>query len=374
MAPDKLALKMFGKFGRFPNIYKPMFANRWAYRWYGEQLARDLRRQRCDVVLVTNMTQFLPIIRRLNPNIVIVLQMHCEWLNQLDRGMLRQRLQHCDVIAGVSEFITQKAKACFPEFADRFVTIYDGVNVDDFISKWDDSAAHKSNGEQHIVYVGRITPEKGVHTLIEAFNRIADRFPSACLDIVGPDEINPPALVVPFSKDPKVFELASLFDQKGVYRAKIDALAAARKDRIHFYGNLPHSPMLVQKYQFADISVTPSIWEEPFGLPVVEAMSAGAPVIATAGGAFPELVLPEKTGLLVERGNAAQLADALARLLADAPTREKMGRAGRARAVELFSWDHIARDFLNLCRQQVTRRQINSKTSRQVKGLQFSQS
>jgi glycosyltransferase involved in cell wall biosynthesis len=355
MAVDKLAMKLMGKFGRFPDYRKPLFANRWAYRWYGQQLAMDLRQQRCDVAMIVNMSQFVPIVRRHNPNILIILQMHCEWLNQLDHETMRKRLRHCDLIAGVSDFITQKAKACFPEFADRFVTIYDGVNVDDFASKWTAGRPKPSGDEQRIVFVGRITPEKGVHTLIEAFNRIADRFPRARLEIVGPDEINPPALVVPFSNDPKVFELVPLFEV-GAYRALVEKLAAVNRNRITFAGNLPHSVSLVGKYQSGDVCVTPSIWEEPFGMPVVEAMSAGSPVIATRGGAFPELIQQDQTGLLVERGNPQELADALAKFLADPAMCERMGRASRERAVEMFSWDRIADDFVKLCQQRIGRR------------------
>jgi glycosyltransferase involved in cell wall biosynthesis len=64
--------------------------------------------------------------------------------------------------------------------------------------------------------------------------------------------------------------------------------------------------------------------------------------VATRGGAFPEIVEHERTGLLVERGEAPQLADAILRLCEDDRRRNAMGQAGRTRARERFSWDHVA--------------------------------
>ena len=57
---------------------------------------RDLRRQRCDVVHVTNFTQLIPPIRALNPKIKIFLHMQCDWLVQLDRRMIEGRLRSVD--------------------------------------------------------------------------------------------------------------------------------------------------------------------------------------------------------------------------------------------------------------------------------------
>lgn len=100
-------------------------------------------------------------------------------------------------------------------------------------------------------------------------------------------------------------------------------------------------------YQCAEMLVYPSL-HEGFGLPVVEAMACGIPVVGTHSGGVEETIEDEKTGLLVERGNATQLADAMVSLLGDASRRESMGRAGRARAAELFSWDRVARELANL--------------------------
>jgi glycosyltransferase involved in cell wall biosynthesis len=81
------------------------------------------------------------------------------------------------------------------------------------------------------------------------------------------------------------------------------------------------------------------LWHEPFGIPIIEAMAAGIPVVATRGGAFPETVDDGETGFLVERGDAAALAVALRRLLEHPELRQRMGARARRRVRSHFTWD-----------------------------------
>jgi glycosyltransferase involved in cell wall biosynthesis len=98
----------------------------------------------------------------------------------------------------------------------------------------------------------------------------------------------------------------------------------------------------VDRYYGADIFAFAPIWNEGFGLPPVEAMAAGLPVVTSRSGTVVETVVEGKTGYLVEKNNAEQLAQALLVLLNDDDRREAMGRAGRVRALDHFSWDNIA--------------------------------
>ena len=82
--------------------------------------------------------------------------------------------------------------------------------------------------------------------------------------------------------------------------------------------------------------------QEPFGLPVVEAMAAGRPVVASRAGGIPELVADGRTGLLVEPGDPLALADALLTLLADPERARAMGAAGRKDAVAHWTWQRAA--------------------------------
>lgn len=94
-------------------------------------------------------------------------------------------------------------------------------------------------------------------------------------------------------------------------------------------------------YQAASICVVPSLWEEPFGLVALEAMACGRPVCAARTGGLAEIVVDEETGLLFERGDAADLARCLERLLADPALAARMGAAGRRRAASEYAWEHV---------------------------------
>src|SRR5690606_15060323 len=117
--------------------------------------------------------------------------------------------------------------------------------------------------------------------------------------------------------DPMLTPLISLFDSRR-YRGFLDEKLQGLRDAVRFTGNVAHGPALADLYRSGDVCVFPSIWEEPFGIPVIEAMATGKAVVATRGGAFPEIIEDGHSGLLVERGNAEALALALLRILGDA--------------------------------------------------------
>jgi glycosyltransferase involved in cell wall biosynthesis len=114
---------------------------------------------------------------------------------------------------------------------------------------------------------------------------------------------------------------------------------------VSFTGSVPHR-QLISFYKDADVFVFPSVWNEPFGMPIVEAMAAGVPVVSTRGGGIPEIVVDGKTGLLVERGDASALAEAILRLLSNENLREAIIRDAHERAVELLSWEKIVENLL----------------------------
>jgi glycosyltransferase involved in cell wall biosynthesis len=121
-------------------------------------------------------------------------------------------------------------------------------------------------------------------------------------------------------------------------------------------------PDVIQLYEHAAVFCCPSVYE-PFGIINLEAMACETAVVASRVGGIPEVVVPEETGLLVDpalkpgtfepsdpAAFSSGLARAINRLAADPELRASMGRKGRQRALDRFSWDAIADATLDLYR------------------------
>ena len=144
----------------------------------------------------------------------------------------------------------------------------------------------------------QLFPRKGIRFLIEAAARIKPRFPALKVVIAG-DGFERPDLV----------RLAARARHR---RTTSPSSAGCR------------TPTLPPYYRAAAVSVIPSL-EEGFGIPAAEAMGCETPVVATDAGGLPEVVEHGVTGLVVPRGNADALADAIATLLADRALRRANG-------------------------------------------------
>ena len=326
---------------------RPPFAMIHNFLEYIVQICFDLRRRRPDVVHIQNFSQFVPVVRRLYPRATIVLHMQCEWLSQLDRSMIASRLAATDLMIGTSEYITDKVRKRFPEYARRCVTIYNGVEVERFAAQRGQGA--RGDGPRQVLFVGRVSPEKGVHTLIDAFTSVAERFADVQLNIVGPGGAAPREYIVGLSDNPRVAELDVFYKQQGTgpvdYMAQMQARVPAHlRERVIFHGGVAHAE-IANQYRRADIFVNAS-YSDAFPIPVPEAMASGLPIVASAVGGIPEAVVDGETGRLVESGDIPALSEALSQLLADEACREAMGRAASERARRLFSWDLVTDNVL----------------------------
>jgi len=340
---ERWSLESLRKLPGPPNARRPLFASRLYYLGYALRVASDLRREQCDLVHIYNFSQFVPVIRAFNPQVKIVLHMQCEWLTQLDRAMIEKRLREVDLVIGCSRYITEKIRRSFPEYVGRCQTIFNGVDPDLFHRANRHGAIEKDSANR-LLFVGRVSPEKGVHVLLDAFHQVIQRFPHAEIEIVGPQRAAPMEFIIALSDDPKVAALASFYSKSYMSSLKEQASGDLRS-RTRFTGFVVHTE-LVTHYHDADVFIFPSVWSEPFGMPIVEAMASGVPVIATRAGGIPEILEDGKSGLLVEPGDAAGLAEAVQNLLSRGDMRRSIGGAGRQRARELFTWDRVAGDLL----------------------------
>lgn len=339
----QILLKLLKPFSKLFDVKRPYFSSSFFCLDYVLKVAKDLKKQDFDIVHILNFSQFVPIIRRFNPEIKIVLHMQCEWLTQLDQKMIGQQLKEVNLIIGCSEYITKKIRNYFPQFADRCKTVYNGVNVDHFV-RGDHQNKMKKNETKRLLLVGRVSPEKGVHVLLNAFKKVVSCYPKVELKIIGHKTPAPYEFIVGLSDDPKILGLAPFYSGSYLSHLK-NRLPSSSTNKISFAGPIPHTE-LINHYRDADIFVYPSVWHEPFGIPPIEAMAAGIPVIATRSGGITETVKDGETGLLVGRDDVKALAEAILSLLSNDELMCKMGKTGRQRAVELFSWEHITKSLI----------------------------
>lgn len=321
---------------------RPLYSSRLAHRLYAEQVARDLRTQKVDIVHLHNMFQFVRPIRAANPRAKIVLQMHCEWLSQLDRNLIMDRIKGVDLVLGVSEHITGRILERLPHLVDRCRTVYEGASLAQFSTG--DQIAGSEPSNQRIMFLGRVSPEKGVHVLIDAFPKIAAACPESRLDIVGPLGVAPLDFLVGLSKDPVVQDLTRFYDPAYMGQLTYEAYLMARipdalKDRVTFTGPVPNHKVS-EYYRRTALLASPSL-SDAMPLPPLEAMVAGKPVVAAATGGLKEIVAHNETGFLVEPANPDELADAIIRVLKDPELRYSMGLAARERVRRLFSWKSV---------------------------------
>jgi glycosyltransferase involved in cell wall biosynthesis len=302
---------------------------------YWLRVAKDIRRSGCDVVHVANLTQAIPVIRRFNPRARIVLHMHCEWLVQLDERLMDRRLRQVDAIVGCSDHITEPIRRRFPQHAARCHTIYNGVEVGPEV----DRSAHEG---VTLLHVGRISPEKGHHVLVEALDRVVREHPEVRLVLVGEESVVPAEWAVDISHDPAVRDLKRFYGAS--YLEQVRALMTPElAERTTFTGRLSYEET-ARRYADADLFVFPSYFEA-MPVPPIEAMASGLPVVSTRAGGAVESIVDGVTGVFVERGDPEALARAVTELVEDPDRRAALGAAGRERAAEVFSWDGVAAEF-----------------------------
>ncbi len=321
---------------------RPFFASGLFYPTYWRGTAQALRASPPDVVHVHMFPQFVERVRRELPDATTVLHLHWGWLTLLDRAIVDRRLRAASLVLACSDALTAAVREAYPRHADRCHTIYNGVDVARFDAP---AAAHGDRDDDpRLLFIGRIAPDKGVHVLLEAFERLLERHPTARLDIVGGPAILPREMALEINDDPLVKSLRPFYaerDVAGSYMAHLRSmLSPTAAGRVRFLGPVAHAEIPTHLRR-ADVVVNSAI-EEAFGMPVAEAMAARRPVVASRVGGLPELVEDGVSGLLVRPNDAQALAAALGRLLDDPGLRTAMGAAGRRRAEDRFDWERIA--------------------------------
>jgi alpha-maltose-1-phosphate synthase len=262
----------------------------------------------------------------------------------LSRFCEQTSLEAADAVIAVSEQMRHDVLASYPAIDPaRVHIIHNGIDPDEYRPDHGTDVLDRNGvapGEPTVVFVGRITRQKGLPHLLDA----ARHFMAGAQHHLGAGAPDTPEIAA---------EVAGA----------VAELRDAGRARVVWIDQMLPRPDVVQILSHATVFCCPSIYE-PFGLVNVEAMACGAAVVASAVGGIPEVVVEGETGHLVPfepgddpfgspadpEGFARDLAERVNDLLADPARAEAMGQAGRQRAVEHFSWHSVAERTVELYR------------------------
>lgn len=339
--------RIAGRFLRRTRRLHPLFnrgfpittsTSRLASPFWGRAVARDLAKWSPDLILVQHNARRVPLIKRLLPDVTTILLLHQVPFEQERTASYRKAILRADVVAAVSPFTAEATE----EYIGRPVSLIRNGVRDKFI----ETNRIRSDKGPRLLFAAAVSPEKGLHILCGAFARILEELPDATLTIIGGTGARNVANVFPHSNEAYMVEARAMFH--GDYRRHIvEQLPTRVVDRIAFRGFVA-SAELYAAFASADILSMPSLWDESFGLPVVEAMAAGVPVVATESGALPWLVDNNRAGIIVPKGDEAALAKAIINLWKDKNQFARIAKAGKERAINNFLWSKSVEDLLAL--------------------------
>lgn len=208
-------------------------------------------------------------------------------------------------------FIKMFGKKC----SSKLRTIPAGVQLKKVRSFKEIDRKYKLDGKKMVLFTGRLTVHKGVKYLVKAARKIKGE-------------------VVILGDGPEKAYLKDLIER---YDLK----------NVHLLGYIKESDliMLTRFYHRADVYVAPSVWDEPLGMVILEAMAAGTPVICTRKGGIMSIVKDGYNGFLVRPRNSTEIARAVNELLSNDKLRQKMGERAKRTVENKFTWEKVTDKF-----------------------------
>ncbi len=237
-------------------------------------------------------------------------------------ALIREQSQHVDALIAVSEYYGEFMTSYLGLPANKIHVAALGISLEGYSPRSEIAQPFT------IGYFARVAPEKGLHILAEAYR------------ILRRDRGLPPS---------RLLAAGYLGPESRAYLERIDKAMqeAGLAAEFQYQGQMTRE----QKLEFLsqlDVFSTPSIYHEPKGLSVLEAMASGVPVVLPSHGAFPEIVRNTGGGVLCDPESPASLADAILSQHRDADARRRMGAAGAAGVREHYGVARSARDTLKV--------------------------
>jgi starch synthase len=233
----------------------------------------------------------------------------------------RTAIEAADAVVAVSQSMGEDVLRAYPAVDPaRVHVIHNGIDATEYRPDPGTDVLERLGIDPDapsVMFIGRVTRQKGITDLLDA----AAQF-------------HPDAQLILCAGAPDTPEIGAEM------RSRVGSLRTTRRGVFWIEEMLPRHE-IVQLLSHASVFVCPSVYE-PFGLINLEAMACEVPVVATAVGGIPEIVVDGVTGSLVPPADPGALADRVNALLADPALAARMGTAGRRRVLDDFQWDVIA--------------------------------
>jgi spore coat protein SA len=275
---------------------------------------RDL--QPSDQVWVHNRPEFAaslqPLLHRCGARLVLVL--HNSHLVTV-RAFVAQSVR-ADRYVFVSHFLQQQALEKFPTIGPTEV-LHNGADKSIFYPR---PQPKPSSNLPVVLFAGRLVPDKGLHIFVEAMRLLHNKsvpLEAVVLGGAGFGNTRP----TPYIEDLRRAATSNLTFQPYCSGAALGA-----------------------KFRDADIFCAPSTWQEPLGLVILEAMASGLAIVASRSGGIPEM-LTDGGGILVARGSATELADALELLATNPALRDRLAQEAHASFLKSFTWEAVRHNY-----------------------------
>jgi glycosyltransferase involved in cell wall biosynthesis len=280
-------------------------------RQYAVAALRILRKNPPQAVVCVNDPEIAVYLSRHLPSTKVV-----HWFVNLqlasDRWRRSYNRDRTITTIACSRYLARAVELSYLLTPGSVACVYPGVDTDHFQPRPRDPDRRPVIG-----FFGRVCVEKAPDVLLDACLRLSRTRQDFAVALIGDTNWG--------------------FSVANPYRLGVDRLVSELETAgiaVHRHGHIERSD-LPDALAEIDIQVTPSRWDEPFGLVVVEGMATGLPVIGSAAGGIPEII--GGVGEIVAREDPAALATVLNRLLDDSQRREAMAFASRSRA-EAFTW------------------------------------
>lgn len=309
---------------------------------YREGVVNYVQSNRFDLIHIFNRPRLVTPVRHAAAQAKITLSMHNDMFNaeKIDPEEAAQAISEVSNIVTVSDYIGNVIKTLYPQASSKVRTIYSGVDIDRFLpgshsnmrrTRNDIRQANGLENKTVLLFAGRLSHNKGVDKLVRAIPELSKKFKDLALVIMGS----------------KWFSQEDTTD----YIAYVRALSKKLTVPVVATGFV--SPSEIQKwFASADLFVCTSQWQEPLARVHYEAMAAGLPIVTTARGGNPEVILPRENGLVVERPEDPNgFVEKISEILSSPSLMKKMGQKGRELALSLYTWDRVASELLEVWEQ-----------------------